>query len=251
MTEVLDTPLRDFLADLARIEHLLRLTNMLKAFGGTVIVDTQENLEGFCKEAIDLRAQIREQRTDFPLLSGALLLYLAGRFEYFIRSCFESTAEGIAEKCQKFSDLPERLQKSLLQNTADTIRNPSRYGFDDVQAKGFVTTLAENLQAENGLGEINSACLSVTEQNMWPDTLSDLFGRIGIQRIWEEIGKQADMKILFQLEREDGVSRQAKAKLSNLMQDRNQIAHPSVSTIFQMQIRSSITSLFSVFLLRY
>ncbi len=40
------------------------------------------------------------------------------------------------------------------------------------------------------------------------------------------------MKIHFQLAREDDVSREAKAKLSNLMKGRNQIAHPSASTSF-------------------
>ena len=72
------------------------------------------------------------------------------------------------------------------------------------------------------------------------------------QRIWEEVGKKkAYMKILFQLEREASVSREARAKLSNLMQDRNQIAHPSVSTIFPDADQVIDYISFLIFLLKY
>jgi hypothetical protein len=67
---------------------------------------------------------------------------------------------------------------------------------------------------------------------MTPTILAELFKRIGIQSLWSEIGKQAQMKIHFELDRDHDVEREAKALLENLMTTRNTIAHPSGSPEF-------------------
>jgi RiboL-PSP-HEPN len=230
MPDTFDSPVEEFNADLARLEQLCHLLQSLRDFGG--LADPQASVDEFIGAATRLRLAVRAQRTDFPLLTGALLLYLAGRFEYFVRACFEALAGALADKCQRFSDLPEKMQAELLRMTGEALRNPSRYGFDDIEVRGFISNLAGNLAAETGIGTINTPCLSVTDQNIWPDTLADLFKRIGVTKLWEDIGKQSAMKVHCEIEAEPQVSREAKSRLARLMTERNQIAHPTGTVIF-------------------
>jgi hypothetical protein len=230
MPDAFDSPLEEFNADLNRLEQLCELLQSLREFGG--LTDPLESTDEFVKCATRLRLAVREQRTDFPLLTGSLLLYLAGRFEYFVRACFEALAGALADKCERFGDLPEAMQSQLLRMTGEALRNPSRYGFDEIEVRGFVSNLAENLAAETGIGLINARCLSVTDQNIWPETLADLFKRVGVTKLWEDIGKQAAMKVHCEIEAEQQVAREAKTRLSRLMTDRNQIAHPTGTVTF-------------------
>jgi hypothetical protein len=148
MPDAFDPPLDEFSADLARLQQLCQLLQSLRDFGG--LADPEQSTDEFAEAATRLRLIVREQRTDFPLLTGALLLYLAGRFEYFVRACFEALAGALADKCQRFAALPEAMQSQLLRMTGEALRNPIRYGFDDIEVRGFISNLAENLAAETG-----------------------------------------------------------------------------------------------------
>jgi hypothetical protein len=67
---------------------------------------------------------------------------------------------------------------------------------------------------------------------MWPETMADLFKRVGVTKLWEDIGKQSAMKVHCEIEAEHQVSREAKSRLSRLMGERNQIAHPTGTVTF-------------------
>lgn len=231
MTDVLDTPLREFHQDLDRLEALVKLIDELRGFGAVTPPDANGDGQ-FGEIARILRLSTRNQSADFPILAGTLTLYLAGRFEHFVRTAFEVTCDAYAAKCQKFSDLPEKVRNNLISMTAEVLNSPAKYGFDYLRAYSFVLNLAGNLEASVGLGEINSACLSITNQNMTPPILAELFKRIGIHSLWAEMGKQAQMKIYFELDRDQDVEREAKALLDNLMSTRNMVAHPSGSPEF-------------------
>jgi hypothetical protein len=231
MTDVLDTPLQEFHQDLEQLEALVRLIEVLRGFGASNPPDVNGDGD-FGDSARSLRISTRNQSADFPILAGTLMLYLAGRFEHFVRTTFEVTCDAYAAKCQRFSDLPEKMRHNLVSFTAMVLEAPTKFGFDESHAHIFVLNLARNLEAATGLGEINSACLSITTQNMTPGILMDLFKKIGIQSLWLEISKQAQMKIFFELDRDQDVEREAKALLENLMTTRNMIAHPSGSPEF-------------------
>ena len=195
----LETAADELRADLDRVRNLLDLLKQLREFGAAPIPK-----DGDCKEvwpnAVGLWEESRNRRTDLPVASGSLMLYVVGRFEYFVRTITEIGAEELAEHCERFSDLPVRLQKELVKQTAEVLRHPAKYGYGLEEAEKFVLSLADGIRASGSIPDINSACLSVTESNMWPTTVAELLGRIGVENVWLEIGKQTQTKLHFQVQ---------------------------------------------------
>jgi hypothetical protein len=229
--DLLDAALEDLEADLARIKQLTSFVKSLREFGG--IGEHQGAVESaFITKAIDVRTIVRALGSDIPVLSGTLLLFLAGRFEHFVRMSFQSHCDTIGQKCKTFSQLPEKMQQSLRYFTAEVCLSPSKYGFDEIEALGFMVGLAGNVSATDGLGSINSACLSVTQNNINPSILADIYKRIGIQALWNDLSKQAPLKAYLEVDKDSDAERAAKGRLEDLMTTRNQIAHPTGSPAF-------------------
>lgn len=225
MPDVFDPLLDELRTDLDRMTGLLSLLRTLRHFGGADLPAVNGDGD-FGEEARSLRATIRGLSGELAVLSGTLVLFLAGRFEHFVRMSFQSMCDGIASRCQTFDELPDKMRKSLVYHTAEVVLSPAKHGFDSVQAMGFISTLASNVSSVGGLGQINSACLSVTQSNMTPGTMNDLYKRIAINEIWAEIGKQAPIKAHFGLSGDAETTSESKARLEELMALRNQIAHP-------------------------
>jgi len=231
MTDSLDAPLKEFHDELQRLKNLVDLIEKLREMGGTSFPD-ERFPDDFEKIALELSQKAHNLNSDIPILSGTLILYLVGRFENFIRTSFEALCDSYAEKCMKFEDLPQRMQNELISQTAKVIGQPKRYGFDMIQVQSFVANLSENMQAKNGIGQINSPCLSITEQNMRSDTLADLYRQIGISSLWTEISKQSKLKRHFEIAEDRQIEQKAKAYLNEIMDVRNTIAHPSTIPTF-------------------
>ena len=231
MADLFDPPLEDLRADLRRLSGLLSLLRSLRDFGSTD--PPAANGDGdFGDAARGLRTTIRSLSPELAVLSGTLVLFIAGRFEHFVRLSFQTTCDSLAAKCSTFDELPEKMRKSLIFHTAEVVQSPGRFGFDGVQALGFISTLAANAAATTGLGQINSECLSITQNNMTPATVADLYKRIGITTLWVDLGKQAAMKIHFVVISDSEAESAARARLEELMSLRNQIAHPSATPAF-------------------
>jgi hypothetical protein len=231
MADFLDPPLEDLRRDLVRLSELLKLVRDLREFGAAQPSD--DNLDGsFGEEARAIRLTIRTLSPELAVVSGTLLLFLAGRFEHFARVLFETLCDGFAAKCQRFDQMPDKMRKSLVFHTADAVQSPARYGFDPVQVLGFITTLGANVVATSGLGQINSQCLSMTQNNLTPGVLTELYKRIGINNVWDELAKQASLKTYFGVLGDPDAGSNAKAMLEELMTTRNQIAHPSGNPSF-------------------
>ncbi|MBX2999689.1 MAG: hypothetical protein KF893_14315 [Caldilineaceae bacterium] len=241
MNDLFDTSLNDFYDEMQRVEQLLTIVDGIRQLAGTP-PDLDEEGITFIDTARDLHIKVRNSPTEIPILSGTLLLYIVGRFENFVRISFETLCDLLAEKCKKFSDLPEKMQSTLISQTAEVLVRPSRYGFDTFQVQTFVVNLAKNMEAENGVGQINSACLSITEQNLRPNLLADLYKRVGIPSLWSELAKQSQLKLFFEDNADQRVEAAAKALLEELMNIRNQIAHPSTIPTFPdtIQVRRHI-----------
>jgi hypothetical protein len=231
MPDALQQPLGDFIQDLDRLDRLLSTIGELRRFGSTVVPEVQPPDE-FNKAAIALRGSVRSQGSEFPILAGTLLLYVAGRFEHFVRTSFEALCDSFAAKCEKFEHLPPHMRTNLVRQTAEVLAKPAKYGFDDVEVQTVICNLATNMSAETGLGPVNADCLSITEQNMNPVVLADLYKRIGIASLWVEFSKQAKLKLHFETDKDGEVERGAKAALENLMTERNSIAHPTSNPLF-------------------
>jgi hypothetical protein len=231
MPDLLDTSHQEFQQDVSRIRQLLQLVQTLREFGATD-PPAQTPDEPWVVAAASLRDLIRSLGADLPALSGTLLLFLAGRFEHFVRMSFQALCDSLAQKCDRFEQLPDRMRQSLRHFTAEVALTPSKYGFDEVEALGFIVALAENVSADGGIGTVNSACLSVTQSNLNPGTLADLYKRIGVQNLWQDVSKQAKLKAHLELDKDADSEREARARLEDLMTTRNQIAHPSGSPAF-------------------
>lgn len=228
----LSTALSELTADFERAGHLIRLISRFRDFGASAVPAAAEGASAVWPEASVLWDESQKRRTDLPVLSGSLLLYLVGRFEYHVRTIVEIAAEDIAAECGEFSDLPPRLKKELITRTAEVVQSPRRFGFDDIQVEGFILTLADGLKASSAIPSINSECLSSTDANMRPEVLADLMKRIGMDNVWPDVGKQAKTKLYFKITVDTDAATEAKNRLTSIMEARNRIAHPTSATTF-------------------
>ena len=214
----------DFIRDIARIEKLLefldRCRHMPPCAAGAPTSDAEVSWSR------ELQTASAGCKADFVILAGTLILYLAGRFEYFVRMTFEDLCSGIAQQCKAFRDLPREMRKSLIVYTAEVMLNPARFGHGEEGVKSFVRNLSQNVTDSERLSEINSQCLSITTENMRSATVEALFQRIGAKELWKRVGEQAKIQVFFMSSDAKKAEADAKRKIDELMDTRNRIAHP-------------------------
>jgi len=165
-----DIILNDFKSDLNRLKKLLSFMESVRSF--TTFQVPIVPGDDFTERSKSLHVLSKDCQGDFRTLSGAIVLYLGGRFEYFVRERFEYACDHIASKCVKFSNMPKLMQENLIKLTAEVMLSPRKYGHAEKGVESFVKNLAENMRADNGLAKINRECLSITMDNMRPDLLS-------------------------------------------------------------------------------
>lgn len=228
----LDDVLSDFRTDVSRAEHLLTLVKTFREFGAStpphVIVDATTPWP----EAMALFDASRLRRTDLPVLSGSLQLYLVGRFEYCVRQIVQVIADEVATRATKYSDLPGSLRTELKCRTIEVAQNPRRYGYDDLQAEALLASLVGNFQSVAGPLSVSSSVLSITESNMKDRVLAELLKRVGMNDFWKEVGKQANVKLHLETMTDGETTAKAQSRLNAVMDERNQVAHPTSSTQF-------------------
>ena len=224
-------PFLDFVQDLGRVRRLLDLIASYREFGASVVPAEVASDTVNWKESVSLHANASAVRTDLPLMAGAILLYAAGRFEYYVRQCVETTADGLAAKVSRFDQLPSGLQRSLRDRVLLVAQSPRKWGYEDLIAEGILAQFVACKQGANPV-VIPSDVLSLTDSNMRPEVMSELFKRVEIADFWRTVGKQLPVQKLLS-ETDDGAcNTAAQARLTALMTLRNQIAHPTASTNF-------------------
>ncbi|MCZ8122484.1 MAG: HEPN domain-containing protein [Magnetospirillum sp.] len=226
----LDQPLSEFKADVERVEHLLSLIKVFKDFGASIppAVSTSDPWPS----ATALHLASGRSRTAIPLISGSLQLYLAGRFEYCICEVVKAIAEYIASRATKYSDLPEKLRSSLKTKTLEVAQNPGRFRYTVSDSEALLVRLTESINTTTAPVPLASEVISITDSNMGDKMLADILSRVGISEFWKDLGKQAEIKLLLQKSTEHEATSAAQAKLNSIMAERNQVAHPTSSTVF-------------------
>jgi len=231
----LEELLGEFHSDLKRAEHLLNLIKEFRAFAGSVTSPAKQG-EGnhIWPEAIKLAEVAPLVRTDLPVLSGSILLYICGRFEYFVREVVVLIADEMASKASRYGDLPEKLRENLKNKTLEISQNPGRFGYSPAGAEQLIISLAQNLQPNGSPSAvtISSRVLTITESNMNPRTLTDMLRRVDIKEAWVELGKQARLKSHLSKSTDKECSAEAQARLERMMKERNGVAHPTAETSF-------------------
>jgi hypothetical protein len=222
----MDIILGEFERDLQRVCKQLDLIDALKAFIG-LDAPAEDNPTDFLQKAKIIHNEVREVHADLPILVGTLTLYIAGRFEDFSRTLFEDLCQRLAQRADNFKSLPKKMQEALMVYTAVIIQSPRKYGYGDGAAASFIATLNENLSSAGKLTAVNHKCLSITEANMKPDILKELFERIGVSDFWKKIGQQASIQAHFETLDPSEAEKKTKTELTELMDLRNLVAHPS------------------------
>ncbi|HDS1301042.1 MULTISPECIES: HEPN domain-containing protein [Stenotrophomonas maltophilia group] len=228
----LDMVLAEFTSDVERVEHLLTLIRGFKDFGGSVPPAVGEGEPPVWVEAAQLHQTASGRRTDLPVLSGSLQLYLAGRFEYCIRQIVEAVADEICTRVEKYADLPKSLQAELRSRVLDVAKAPKKYGYDDLEAEALLESYVASRAITSPPVSISSQVLALTESNMRDRVLSDVLLRVGITEFWANVGKQAPVKLFLEKSTDPEATREAQSRLNNIMDERNQVAHPTGSTNF-------------------
>jgi hypothetical protein len=224
----MDPILDAFRIDLNRLRRLLELLETVKTFSGEENSNPAAEDNSFVKQAQRVLINSKECHPDLVILTGTMVLYLGGRFEYFVRTEFEFLCARVAGRCDNYRSLPREMQASIVTMTAKVIAEPRKYGHGNQGLKSFITNLANMLGDNAKIQDVTSACLSVTDANMRADVLNDLFQRIGAKSIWDRISQQAKVQRFFETAEEGEARNKARSFLNSFMDIRNRIAHPSV-----------------------
>ncbi len=217
--------LNEFKSDLGRIRRLIDALELLRGFPAHTAPNP--STDPFIEHAVKVHGSTLNCHADIVVLSGTAILYMAGRFEHYIRTVFEELCDSVAKRCNSYDSLPRVMRTSLISMTAEVMKTPRKYGHADKGVEAFIKTLALNLTDRSKLESINSECLSITYDNMRPDTLEELFKRIGAERIWERVGAQATVQAYYQTADPGQAKNKATSDLNKFMDIRNRIAHPS------------------------
>jgi len=223
----MDILLQEFQKDLARLGRLLQLIDQVRSYAGLPARVTSG--DEFHDHACTLHASASSCHADLVVLAGSTVLYLGGRFEYFVRERFEQLCVAIAAKCKTFKDLPSEMRQNLIGMTAEVMASPRKYGHGEKGVESFIGNLATNLKATTGLADINSRCLSITYENMRSTTLKELFERIAAKEVWTMVSEQATVKAHFETLQSTDAKNKVTKYLDEFMDIRNTIAHPSAN----------------------
>lgn len=230
----LEEILAEFQNDLKRASELLVLVKDFRSFAGSTVPAEVVGGSVPWPEAEGLAAAAPQVRTDLPILSGSLLLYICGRFEYFVREVVVTLADELADAADTYQGLPDRLRKELHDRTLDVAQNPRRYGYTESEVAQLLVVHAGNLApgSATSVVTISSRLVSITESNMNQRTVAEVFKRVNIPDIWGEIGKQAPLKAHLAEADDRECSTAAGNRLDTLMSERNGVAHPTGTTTF-------------------
>nr|WP_288837295.1 HEPN domain-containing protein [uncultured Flavobacterium sp.] len=180
----------------------------------------------FLNKALELHPLVDTARNGMAKIPGIFILYIGGRFEDFVKTIFEEFAIQFAKKHPNYEALPSKFKSAIVNDTSQVISSPKKYGYRDGMQKVFIENLFKNV-IQNDFTNINHQCLSITEGNMRPDVLSDLFSKLAITEIWTIIGQQMSIRNWFETTDAVFASNSAKKYLDDFMIQRNQVAHPS------------------------
>jgi hypothetical protein len=225
--------LQEFHDDLDRASDLLELIRRFKTFAGSHVPEEVTDGSVAWQQALDLAEIAPQVRTDLPIMSGSILLYLCGRFENFIRDVIVAIGDEYASNCKTYHDLPEAVRTELFSRTLEVAKSPTKYNFEKADAEKMITVLSDALNSPPGAPVvIESRLLAITDANMHSRMMSEIFKRVGVDQLWRDLGKQAPLKTHLS-EAEDGqCTAAASARIDALMKERNGLAHPTPATSF-------------------
>lgn len=217
-----------FKEDLVVIKKTIDLFELLESFAQESKEHLLNSEDSYIIQANKITEEIKDNRNGNRWSPSILMLYVAGRFEIFMRTMLEETSTEVAKKHTEFSKLPKCFKDSLIKDTSKVIKEPRKYNHGDGARDTFIKNLYENIHNDN-LNVINYQCISITESNMRPKIISELFAKIGYGKIMDDICSQANVRQFFGGTDVNNTRKECERKLNEFMEKRNTIAHPSES----------------------
>lgn len=227
------TEFEEFDRDLQRIEELIRFVIEFRSFGSHT-ADSKEGQSVFVQAALNLHGVSDEVRTDLPILVGSLLLYTCGRFEYFVGELVRATADKEVAKVDSYANIPKDVRESLRARLLIVLSEPGKYSHLRLSDQQLAATLSKIVAADENEApsDVPTGILASTDANMRPQILKDVFARVGMKNLWNDISKQAPLRTHFGAASEGACKTAATNFLEELMRLRNSIAHPTASLSF-------------------
>lgn len=225
--------LQQFHDDLDRASDLLSLIRAFRTFGGSAAPVEVEDATVPWPEALELARSAPLVRTDLPIMSGSILLYLSGRFENFVRELVMALGDEYASKASAYEELPQSVRDEIFQRTLEVAKSPTKYNYRASDVQRIVSALADSLDSSRGSSVvIESRLLAITDANMHARMMAEIFKRVGIEQLWRELGKQAPLKTYLGKADDGQCTAAASARLDAMMKERNGVAHPTAATTF-------------------
>lgn len=229
----LSSILQQFHEDLDRATDLLDLTKRFKAFAGSPVPNDVIDGSVPWQEAVDLARIAPQVRTDLPIMSGSILLYLCGRFENFVREVVMAVGDDYASNATAYEELPAAVRNEIFLRTLEVAKTPRKYNFEPADAVNMIKILSDSLDPSTaGAVVIESRLLAITDANMHSRMMSEIFKRIGIDQLWRDLGKQAPLKSFLGKADDGQCTTSASARIDAIMKERNGVAHPTSATTF-------------------
>ncbi|MFW8628569.1 MAE_28990/MAE_18760 family HEPN-like nuclease [Deinococcus sp. ME38] len=182
----------------------------------------------YLDSANDLHGFIRSNISSLLMWPPSIILYICGRFEYYVRSAIESTADEMTSNVTKYSELPPEMRSNYYKLMMEVISSPKKYGRPESIVNTSLKGISDNLNSD--IPQIDSTCLSITTNNMRPDVLNELFKRLAYQDFWQNVGAHTECNARYLTVNPKASMDEAKSELNSIMDIRNAIAHPA-STI--------------------
>ena len=177
----------------------------------------------------ELKENYTTLQIDQNIIRGSIILYSVGRFESFIKELIEDMCKRFIVKVGTFENLPKNLKQNLVVYTGMVIQNPRKYGHAEGGVKTFISTMSSNLNNMTPLDRINTECITITDANMRPDIINELFSRVVAEKPLEKLSSQAAVLSYFGTADQNSSLSSIKTKLNILIDLRNTIAHPAPS----------------------
>lgn len=188
-------------------------------------------LEG--SETFSIIKTIKENYTSFKIdqniIRGGVILYSVGRFEIFIKQLVEDICERYISKIGEYAKLPKKLKDNLIIYTGIVIQEPRKYGHGENGVESFIRTMNKNIENTLPFDKVNTECITITDSNMRPDIIIELFDRIGANKVLDKVAAQASIQSYLATDSIEKALKDIKTKINITMDLRNSIAHPAPS----------------------
>ena len=211
------TALSDFLTYIKAIERTIDLRADLVAFG-------QAPPNALNSAGTALRRSIRRVGLVGmqPSLDGAVLL-IAAAFEQFVSDVMVAFAADLPNVVPQYRSLPGSVQSANERLTGEAL-NRSRARFTGYELQRFVDNL-RNCQVGLTPYVLNGEAIALNSSNLNPGVLRELMSRLGPQDVWTDMASTRALKNWSGRGGAKVAKSRAQNQLSEIIRNRNQIAH--------------------------